>query len=75
MARWPVHDPAESCQKVLKACQSLLRNTFSTLFACKNNTAKEKGAAMLKGSPSSKTLLGSAGYQTQGNNFRIRISP
>jgi hypothetical protein len=49
--RWPVHDPAESGKKVLKACQSLWRDTFSKNLACKNYTIQEQK------DPCSKSLL------------------
>ncbi len=34
--RWPVRDPAETCQKVLRSCRFLQTDLFSKLFSCKH---------------------------------------
>jgi hypothetical protein len=39
---WPVQDPAESCKKVLKVCQSLERDTLKKKLHVKTTLPKSK---------------------------------
>jgi hypothetical protein len=46
--RWAFHKPAESWEKVLRACQYFERDTYSKIFANKNYTTQDPKDSFLK---------------------------
>jgi hypothetical protein len=69
--RWPVHDPAESGKKVLKAGQSLQRDTCSKNFSCKNYTTQGQKDPGLKSPLAQIFLKIPRGIRPQGTTFEF----
>jgi hypothetical protein len=67
--RWPIHDLAESCQKVFEGLPVPLKEYFIKIFAFKIYTTQGQKDPCLKRPKGQKFYLGSAEYQTPGNDF------